>query len=573
MTEELGYNVLLMLGVGLVGGLFGGWLIKKIRVPQIVGYLAVGLILGASGFHIISEEGTQELQPMTFFALAVIGLLVGGELKLEEFRKYGKQFITIMLAEGLTAFTLLIVATGVVAGLIFHSVTLGIVAGIVLAAIGAASDPPCTVTVLWEYRTAGPLTSTLTAIVALDDALALILYALGTSVARMLTSGGSGSIVGSVGKALGELGLAVVLGGVLAVVLIIVVMKVRDNFLAVAAALGVALVLVVAAHSMETDVILVAMICGFIVRNASGDKCESLFATLRQVALPIMVLFFVLVGAQLEVTSVSLPLIGLMLLYIVVRTVGKMVGAYFGGAISNSTEPVKRYTGMALQTQGAVAVGLSIMAVHRLGSVQVPAGSVGLGQMIIFCATASTLIVDVIGPPLVKLACSLGGEIGRNITEEDVIASWTCADAMEKDLVTVKEGDTLQHVFELFRTRDYLAVPVVGDKGGLIGVVTMTVVKHVLTDQQMWEWLVVSDVMEPVEHTVLPEDRLDEVLQQMDLMELEQVTVVEKAPPRRPLGVITTGQVRRASRQEALHRQQPKERGAAPAAAAGGQGA
>ncbi len=561
-----------MLGVGLVGGLLGGWLIKKIRLPQIVGYLAVGLLIGASGLHLISEKDAVDLEPMTFFALAVIGLLVGGELKLEEFRKYGKQFVSIMLAEGLTAFVLIGLGTGLIVWAVSHSLVMGAVAGIVLGAIGAASDPPCTITVLWEYRTAGPLTSTLTAIVALDDALALILYALGTSLARLLAKGGSGSVLGSVGTALGELGLAVVLAAVLAGVLMLVVFRVRESHVAVAVALGVALVLVVAAQAMETDVILVAMICGFIVRNASGDKCESLFAMLRQVALPIMVLFFVLVGAQLEVTSVPLWLVGLVVVYIIVRAVGKMIGAYAGGALSNSTASVKRYTGMALQTQGAVAVGLSIMAVHRLGDVPWTAGGLGLGQIIIFCATASTLIVDIIGPPLVKLATSLGGEVGRNVTEEDVIASWTSADAMDKDLVTVTEADTLQRVFELFRTRDYLAVPVVGDQGGLIGMVTMGVLKHVLTDQQMWEWLVVSDVMEPVEHSVPPDERLDEVLQRLDLMDLEQVTVVEKEPPRRPLGMITLSQVRRAARQEALHRQQPRQMGAAPAGAAGGQG-
>jgi len=135
---------------------------------------------------------------------------------------------------------------------------------------------------------------------------------------------------------------------------------------------------------------------------------------------------------------------------------------------------------------------------------------------------------------------------------------------MDKELVTVKEGDTLRRVFELFRTRDYLVIPVVGDEGGLIGMVSMAVLKHVLTDQRMWEWLVVSDVMEPAEHSVLPDQRLEEVLQQMGLMELEQVTVVEKAPPRRPLGMITLSHVRRAACQEALHRQQPKEL-AAPA--------
>jgi Kef-type K+ transport system membrane component KefB/predicted transcriptional regulator len=463
------------------------------------------------------------------------------------------------------AFVLIVVGTGLLVGVIFHSVVLGVVAGIVLGAIGAASDPPCTVTVLWEYRTAGPLSSTLTAIVALDDALALILYALGTSVATMLTKSGPGSTLASIGGALLDLVMAGVLGAVFAGVLMLVVFRVRESHVAVAAALGVALVLVVAAQSVGADVILAAMFCGFVVRNLSGDKCESMFSTLRQVALPIMVIFFVLVGARLQITAVPLWLIGLLALYIIVRGVGKMIGAYVGGVVSNATEPVKRYTGMALWTQGAVAVGLSVMAVHRLSHISAVAGGMGLGELIIFIATASTLLVDVIGPPLVKLGCALAGEIGRSVTEEDVIASWTGAEVMDTDLVTVKEGDTLRRVFELFGARDYLAIPVVGEDGALIGMVSMGVLKHILADHAMWEWLVVSDVMEPVEHAVEPGQRLDEVLQQMDLMELEQVTVVGHEPPRRPVGIITTARVRRMVRQEALRRQQPAER-SAPAA-------
>jgi Kef-type K+ transport system membrane component KefB/predicted transcriptional regulator len=565
MLAQYSHNVLLMLGVGLFGGLCGGWLIKRISVPQIVGYIAVGLIIGASGLHLISEDASVKLEPVTFFALAVIGLLVGGELKLEEFRKYGKQFVTIMLAEGLAAFVLIVIGTGVLVALVFHSVVLGVVAGIILGAIGSASDPPCTITVLWEYRTAGPLTSTLTAIVALDDALALILYALGTSVASALTHSGGGSMLSSVGGALFDLLMAGVLGAAFAGVLMLVAFRVRESHVAVASALGVALVLVVAAQAVGADVILVAMFSGFLVRNFSGDKCESMFANLREVALPIMVIFFVLVGARLQITAVPLWLIGLLAIYIVVRGVGKMAGAYGGGIVSHASEQVKRYAGLALWTQGAVAVGLSVMAVHRLSHVQAAAGGLQLGQTIIFIATASTLVVDIIGPPLVKLGCALAGEIGRNVTEEDVIASWTCADAMDRNLVSVKEGDALRRVFELFGSRDYLAIPVVGDDGGLAGMVSMSVLKHVLTNQRMWEWLVVSDVMDPVEHSVLAHERLDEVLQRMDRMELEQVTVVDEGPPRRPLGMITLSQVRRASRQEALRRQQPKE----PAAASG----
>jgi CBS domain-containing protein len=349
------------------------------------------------------------------------------------------------------------------------------------------------------------------------------------------------------------------------------VFRARESHVAAAAALGVALLLVEAAHSLGADVILVSMVCGFVVRNASGDRCENLFNMLRQFSLPVMVVFFVLVGAQLQVSAVPPWLIGLVAVYVLARSAGKVAGAYLGGWASRSAASVRRYAGMGLFTQGAVAVGLSIMAVHRLGE-QPAASGLRLGEVIIFCATATTLVVEIIGPPLVKLAAGLAGEIGRNVTEEDVILSWSVADVTDTDLVTVREGDSLQRVFGLFSTHDYLLIPVVGAAGELIGIVSMSVLKHILADHQMWEWLLVSDVMEPAEHTARPSQRLEDALKQMDLMALEQMPVVQEADGARPVGVLSLARVRRLVRQEALRRQQPAEPPRPAPAGAGAEG-
>jgi len=571
MAEHLSHFVMLMLGVGLFGGLCGGWLVKKIGVPQVVGYIGVGLLIGESGLHLLRAGDAVALEPFTLFALAIIGLLVGGELKLEEFRKYGKQFMSILLVEGLAAFVLVGVGAGLVIWLVSGSLVAGVAAGVVLGAIASATDPASTMNVLWEYRTAGPLTTTLTAIVALDDALAMMLYAVGTSVARMLTTG-SASTLSSVGTVLAELGLAALLGCAFGAVLLMVVRRVREGHVAVAAAVGVAMLLVAASHATGVDVILVSMVCGFVLRNASGDKSESLFGLLRQFSLPIMVVFFVLVGARLQVSVLPWWLIGLVVLYVVARSGGKMAGAYLGARISHSVPAVRRYAGLGLFTQGGVAIGLAIMATHRLGDVPA-ASNLQLGQVIIFCVTTTTLIVEIIGPPLVKLAAKLAGEIGRNVTEEDVIASWTVGDVTDTDLVTVSEGDSLRKVFRLFSTHDYLAIPVVDEAGELIGVVSMDVLKRVLSDHEMWQWLIVSDVMEPAEHKAYPEQPLQEALKLMHLKGLEQAPVVKKDNGNRPIGVLTTARVRRLVRQEALRRQQPAARApidpAAPSPAGG----
>ena len=113
MSGDLSHDVMLMLGVGVFGGLCGGWLFQKLRVPQVVGYIGVGLLIGASGLRLVRATTIRRLlEPFTLFALAVIGFLVGGELKLEDFRRHGKQFAAILLGEGLMAFVLVGVGAG-----------------------------------------------------------------------------------------------------------------------------------------------------------------------------------------------------------------------------------------------------------------------------------------------------------------------------------------------------------------------------------------------------------------------------------------------------------------------------
>jgi Kef-type K+ transport system membrane component KefB/predicted transcriptional regulator len=546
---------MLVLGVGVFGGLVGGWLFQKLRIPQVVGYIGLGLLVGESGLRLIRASDATALEPFTLFALAVIGLLVGGELKVEDFRKHGRQFAAILLGEGVAAFILVGIGSGLILWLASHSLVAGVAGGIVLGAVASATDPASTINVLWEYRTAGPLTTTLTAIVALDDALAMVLYALGTSAARMLTLGG-GSVLDSLLPTLGELALAGGLGCAFGLVLTGVLEAVREGYVAAGAAAGVCLLVVAAANATGTDVILVSMVCGFVLRNASKDKCQNLFALMRQFSLPVMVVFFVLVGARLQMMALPLWLVGVVALYVVARNGGKMLGAYLGGRVSRSLAVVRKYTGLGLFTQGGVAVGLSIMATHRLGDVPTTA-DLPLGEVIIFTITTTTLIVELMGPPMVKLATSLAGEIGRNVTETDVIESWKVADAADREAAIVTEADPLQRVFELFSTHDYLAVPVAGEQGELIGIVAMSELKSILANHEMWQWLVVSDVMEPAEHQVSPAMPLADALKLMQQMALEQLPVVDPERNNRPVGLLTLSRVRRMARQEALRRQQP----------------
>ncbi|HKL21672.1 MAG TPA: cation:proton antiporter, partial [Tichowtungia sp.] len=192
-------GLLTIIGLCIFLGVIGAWLFQKLRIPQVVGYIVIGVLIGQSGFQLVDQADILALRPFNLFALGLIGFLVGGELHGSIFKKYGKQFTAILLGEGLAAFLLVGISCTLIVQMICHDWIVSLAAGTVFGAIASATDPASTIDVLWEYRTAGVLSTAIVAIVALDDALAMTLYGIGTSTAQMLTSG-EGSITAELGQ-------------------------------------------------------------------------------------------------------------------------------------------------------------------------------------------------------------------------------------------------------------------------------------------------------------------------------------------------------------------------------------
>ncbi|MHC4529864.1 MAG: cation:proton antiporter domain-containing protein, partial [Planctomycetota bacterium] len=185
LAASEGFNIMLLIGLAVFFGTVGARFFQKLRIPQIIGFVTVGIILGPA-LHLISQKTVESLEPLNTLALGIIGFMIGGELKRKVFVKFGKQVAAILLFEGGAAF-LLVASCSFLALLFYYDWRMALAAGAVFGAICAATDPASTVNVLWEYKTRGPLTTMLTAVVALDDALALILYIAGVSLAGILT--------------------------------------------------------------------------------------------------------------------------------------------------------------------------------------------------------------------------------------------------------------------------------------------------------------------------------------------------------------------------------------------------
>lgn len=545
-------GILLILGIGVFGGILGAWLFQKLRVPQVIGYIAIGLLIGRSGLGIIGQVELPTLRPFSFLALAVIGFLVGGELEAKVFKQYGRQFMGILFGECFGAFILVGLASGVLLYFVSGSMVMAAAGGVVFGAISSATDPASTLDVLWEYRSKGMLTTGLISLVALDDALALALYAIGTSLANVLV--GDGVSIGQVLQTLGiELIGSSLIGAGTGFGLSILLHHSKSVERSLTLVVGALFLLAGLCFALHLDVILCAMAAGAVMINHSPRRSKPMMKTLREFAGPIYVMFFVLVGARLEVNAQPGWMWALVGLYVLFRSLGKYAGSWLGASLSKSPAVMKHYIGFGLFAQGGVAVGLSMMAGQHLSEVMMIPG-LDLGTVVVSTVTATTLAVQLLGPASVKYAITKTDEIGRNVTEEDIIRELTVADVMDQKPVMVAENELLGGVFEKLSKHDQLVYPVIDPEGNCAGVISLHSLKTLFVEQEIWSWMIAGDVMVPVQEIVTSKTPLEEALNQMRQMEAEE-TIVRDTDSGKPIGIFDIRTTRRLVTRKLMQRQ------------------
>ncbi len=507
-------GVLLIFGICVFGGILSAILMKRLSIPQVLGYIVAGIIIGESGFQLVTADIIVELRSFNYFALGIIGFLVGSEIKFSTLRKYGKQFAAILIVEGLLSFILVGGSVTIIMWYATNSLPLSFATGIVFGAISSATDPASTMDVLWEYRAAGIFTTTLIAIVALDDALAMTLYGLGTSAAQIL-SGGAISLSHIFMQIGIELFGSVLIGIASGYILNIVLHRFAYKEQMLASAISLLLLNIWLAVAWKMDIILLTMAMGITVVNTAPKRSEPILELVRNFSTPLYVLFFVLVGARLSIKSMPGWLWAIVIFYVLFRSFGKMLGAYIGARISNAAPVIRKYIGLGLFAQGGVAIGLSIMATQHLHNIRISEGLL-LSDVIIFGITATTFIVQVIGPTSVKLGIKLAGEIGQNVTEEDIIEKWNVKDVITNNTIPINEYSTLKDVFRIFSEHESMYHPVIDKNEKVIGILTFNELKEIISDPDTWNWLLAADAIVPIEDAVYLDDPLEQAIKLMN---------------------------------------------------------
>ena len=398
-------NCLFFLGLATLGGLTAGRLMNKVKLPAVTGYVLIGVILGTSVSGIFTPQILEKMDVINGLALGFIAFVIGEELELSSLTKCGKSIIYISICEALGAFILVTVAVY----LMVHELHMALILG----AVASATAPAATLMVLRETKSEGVLTTTLMAVVAIDDAMALILYGFASSLAKvMMIPGNNLSLRNMILTPSLEIFGAIILGILSGLLLSYFAKKMNNQNELIILIVGILLFNTGLAQYCHVSELLSNMAMGTTLCNAVPSITNRIFRLTGNVTPPIYVMFFVLAGARLQLGLISV--IGVLgAVYTVVRIIGKVGGAALGGFISKAPRSVRKYLGLGLLSQIGVAVGLAIMIHHEFPAAIYGEAGAKMGTWVVNILLFTTIITEVIGPVLTKYAVTKAGETNK----------------------------------------------------------------------------------------------------------------------------------------------------------------
>ena len=416
-------TILVSIAFALVAGLLMSRAAKPLNLPAVTAYLVAGLIIGpfcigrldiaGLGFNSLEQVGAMDIISQT--ALGSIAFAIGNEFRLKDLKTMGRAAITVGILQAVIT-TVLVDCALIALHLMLPSV-ISLSSAITLGAIAAATAPAATLMVVRQYKAEGPLTKLLLMVVAIDDAVGLVLFSVSFGIASALETG-TISAVSVILEPVIEIGASAVLGALAGYALHFLEKYFHSRSKRLS--LAVAFVLLTVGFSQKKfniggvhvgfSLLLVCMVTGTIFCNIC-ETSEELMARIERWTAPLNMLFFILSGAELNLTVLANPMVILIgVVYIIFRSVGKIGGAYASCRMEKTTPVIQKYLGITLLPQAGVALGMALTAANLSD-----------GQMVRSVVLFSVLVYELVGPTLTKWSLFKAGEIkpeGRKDSRE-----------------------------------------------------------------------------------------------------------------------------------------------------------
>lgn len=387
-------NILTYIGIMLAAALAAGKIVKKLKLPNVTGYLVIGLLIGPNCLSILSEELLANMSLVTELALGCIAFSIGAEFRISFLKKVGKAPIVIGVLEGLGA----VAVVDTLMLVMGYDVTFALAMGAIASATAAAS----TLMIVKQYKAKGPVTSTLLPVVALDDAVALMAFGISMAVANVVSSHGEAPLGKLLLAPVIELLGGLLFGAVLGVIMVYLVKFYTGRGNRLAITLLMICLCVGVSDMVGFSPLLACMMLSMVFVNLSRYR-EKIYEPLDRITPPVYMMFFIISGASLDVTIIaSVGVVGV--IYVVGRVVGKALGAALGAKISKAPKVVSKWLGLTLVPQEGVAIGLATSAADAL-----PEYGARI-QTIVLCGV---VIYELVGPIITKAVLKKAGEISE----------------------------------------------------------------------------------------------------------------------------------------------------------------
>lgn len=384
-VAEFNSEALFLLTVGgiLLLGLITATIGQQKYLPRVTLLIIFGLLIGKQGADIIPEMFMQRFELITNMALLMIGFLLGGKLSRDSLKHSISQVLWISLSAAII--TTIIVSYG----LILLGVTVEV--AILLGCIASATAPSAVMDVVLESNYKGPFQKLLLSIVALDDAWALILFAIG--IAMVTSLNGAGLDISSIWIAIKDIGGAIILGVIIGFPAAFLTGRIKQGQPILSEAIGIVFVCGGLAIWLDVSFLISAMVLGAVIANYAKHH-EYPFHAIQGVERPFLIIFFVSAGAALDLSVIAqVGLIGAA--YIILRSGGKIIGSAIGSQLSHTDKKTKQWIGAALLPQAGVAIGMALAAANLFPEYR---------QVLLTVVISSTIFFEIIGPIFTRLA-------------------------------------------------------------------------------------------------------------------------------------------------------------------------
>ncbi len=427
------FSIFAYIAFVLLVALLSTRLMKVLKLPNVTGYIITGILVGPFAFGLFFNNFSfndidtspiftyvDRIKWLSNVALGFIAFSIGTSFKKSILKSVGKKVVIITIMEALGGSLVVILSLFALYFIFPNQMSIEVV--LTLSAIASATAPAATLMVIKQYKAKGEFVNTLLAVVALDDAVALILFAVLFQIATTISSGGSSfDLYKMIFKPLIEIGISILSGVLIGffITLLNKLFKSRNNKIVLCiftVFLSLGLYFLFKAPFMggfELSSLLMCMMSGAIFTNFAKDSDRTL-DVLDRLTSPIYMMFFVLSGASLDLRVFfdknGLSVLLIALVYIIFRVVGKWLGSYTGASITKSSKEIKNYLGFALVPQAGVAIGLATTANAVFSEHE---ETKAIGTLIMSIILTSTLVYELIGPLCSKFALTKAGAIEK----------------------------------------------------------------------------------------------------------------------------------------------------------------